>query len=409
MRAASSSSSDPSVTSAAEPAADVYVQRFYVSYEYPVLFTTAALDPGNPTLARAASRHEPSPAPRRVLAVVDAGLASATPGLVDSIVSYASTHDAALSLAAEPEIVPGGEAAKVSNAVVDTVLRRIHDAGIDRKSCVLVIGGGAVQDAAGYAASIAHRGVRVIRMPTTVESQCDSGVGVKTAINSFGTKNYIGSFAPPFAVVNDRCFLATLSPRDARAGMAEAVKVALLRDPDFFEWLWRNAEELAACDMRAVQYLVRRTAELHLEHIAQSGDPFEHGAAKPLDFGHWAAHKLESLSHYELRHGEAVAIGLAIDTRYAVEHGLLSEQIVARVCVLLERLGFGLWHEALAAVETGGQRAVMTGLEEFREHLGGALTLTLLGDIGRPIDVHDVDAARVERAIAWLEFRSRSR
>ena len=392
----------------ADFAADVHVQRFSVSYEYPVLFTSGALDPVNPTLARVASRLEPD-APRRALAVVDEGVAAATPGLVDSISAYAEAHAGALMLAAEPEIVPGGEAAKISTAVVDGVLRRIHDSGIDRKACVLVIGGGAVQDAAGYAASIAHRGVRVIRMPTTVESQCDSGVGVKTAINAFGTKNYVGTFAPPFAVVNDRRFLATLSARDVRAGMAEAVKVALLRDPEFFEWLWRNAEDLVACDSRAVQQLVRRTAELHLEHIARSGDPFEHGAAKPLDYGHWAAHKLESLSCYELRHGEAVAIGLVIDSRYAVEHGLLSEQVVARVCVLLERLGFSLWHPSLAERTSGGRRTVMAGLEEFREHLGGALTLTLLADVGRPVDVGDVDGGRMERAIAWLEFRSRSR
>jgi 3-dehydroquinate synthase len=408
MRAASSSFREPQTTSAAGSAADVYVQRFSVAYEYPVVFTSGALDPVNPTLAHVASRLEPDSA-RRVLAVVDEGVAAAMPGLVDSISAYVEAHAATLVLAPGPEIVPGGEAAKVSTAVVDTVLRRIHDAGIDRKSCVLVIGGGAVQDAAGYAASIAHRGVRVIRMPTTVESQSDSGVGVKTAINAFGTKNYVGSFTPPFAVVNDQRFLATLSARDVRAGMAEAVKVALLRDATFFEWLWRNAEDLSGCESRAVQHLVRRTAELHLEHIAQAGDPFEHGAAKPLDYGHWAAHKLESLSRYELRHGEAVAIGLVLDSRYAVEHGLLSEQVVARVCVLLERLGFALWHESLAERGTNGQRLVMAGLEEFREHLGGALTLTLLADIGRPVDVGDVDAGRIERAIAWLEFRSRSR
>jgi 3-dehydroquinate synthase len=372
------------------------------------LFTSGALDPVNPTLARAASRLEPAQA-RRVLVVVDEGVVDATPGLVDSVCAYANTHATALVLAGQPEIVPGGEAAKVSTAVVDSVLRRIHDAGIDRKSCVLVIGGGAVQDAAGYAASIAHRGVRVIRMPTTVESQCDSGVGVKTAINAFGTKNYVGTFAPPFAVVNDRRFLATLSRRDVRAGMAEAVKVALLRDAGFFEWLWRNAEALAACDSRTVQALVQRTAALHLDHIAGAGDPFEHGAAKPLDYGHWAAHKLESLSRYELRHGEAVAIGLVIDSRYGVERGLLSEQVVARLCVLLERLGFTLWHDSLTAHAADGERAVLAGLEEFREHLGGAITLTLLADVGRCVDAGDVDVNGMERAIAWLEYRSGSR
>ena len=191
--------------------------------------------------------------------------------------------------------------------------------------------------------------------------------------------------------------------------MAEAVKVALLRDSDFFEWLWRNAERLAACDRAATDVLVRRTAELHMQHIAGCGDPFEHGAAKPLDYGHWAAHKLESLSSYELRHGEAVAIGLAIDSRYAAERGVLAEQVVARVCVLLERLGFTLWHDALAARTNDGRRVVLAGLEEFREHLGGSLVLTLLRDVGQPVDAADIDESRMERAIAWLEYRSRSR
>lgn len=408
MRAASSSSRETRPASEAGPAADVHLQRFSVRYEYPVYFTAGALDPLNTTLASAASRLEPDRA-HRVLAVIDEGVAAVTPGLIDSLAAYARAHSNTLTLAGDPDVVPGGEAAKGSSAVVDTVLRRIHDAGIDRKSVVLVIGGGAVQDAAGYAAAIAHRGVRVIRVPTTVESQCDSGVGVKTAINAFGTKNYLGSFTPPFAVVNDQDFLATLPPRDVRAGMAEAVKVALLRDADFFEWLWRHAEALAACDAHSTHALVRKTAELHLSHIAQGGDPFEQGRAKPLDYGHWAAHKLESISRYELRHGEAVAIGIAIDSRYAAEHGLLSEEVVARVCVLLERIGFVLWHDSLTARTDTGRRAVMQGLEEFREHLGGELTLTLLAEIGRPVDVGEVDARGMERAIDWLEFRSRSR
>jgi 3-dehydroquinate synthase len=411
MRADSSFSPDPNDSASprnAEASQEPYLQRFSVSFEYPVHFTVNALAPDNPVVAEAVRRTDPMRR-HRVLVVVDKGVAAVTPNLESAVRAYGEAHAATLELTGAPEIVPGGEAAKVTSAVVDRVLARIHDDRIDRKSCVLVIGGGAVQDAAGYAASIAHRGVRVVRMPTTVESQCDSGVGVKNAINAFDTKNFVGSFAPPFAVVNDRDFLVTLSPRDVRAGMAEAVKVALLKDPAFFDWLWRKAETLAAGEMRAVEQLVRRTAELHLEHIAGCGDPFERAASKPLDYGHWAAHKLEALSSFELRHGEAVAIGLAIDGRFAVERGLLSEEVVARVCVLLERLGFTLWHSSLALRASDGRRAVMDGLEEFREHLGGALILTLLSDIGRPVDVDSVDTAVMERAIAWLEFRGRAR
>ncbi len=411
MRAVSSSSIEEARGGAAcdpEASDEAYVQRFGVTFEYPVYFTSAAFDPANHTLLRATSRLEPDRR-HRFIAVVDDGVAKARPEILAAVASYARAHDARLGLIGAPEIVPGGERAKVTEDVYRRVLEVAHAGGLDRKSFVLVIGGGAVLDAAGYAASIAHRGLRVLRIPTTVESQCDSGVGVKNAINAFATKNYLGTFAPPFAVINDRDLLSTLSPRDFRAGMAEAVKVALLRDAEFFDWLWRNAELLAACDRAATDILVRRTAELHMQHIAGSGDPFEHGVAKPLDYGHWAAHKLESLSSYELRHGEAVAVGLAIDSRYAAERGVLAEQVVARVCVLLERLGFSLWHPALADRDANGRRVVLAGLEEFREHLGGNLVLTLLGDIGQPIDADGIDELRMERAIAWLEYRSRTR
>jgi 3-dehydroquinate synthase len=409
MRAVSSSSTERPKLEVAHVASDeAYVQRFGVTFEYPVYFTSDAFAPRNDVLVRAASRLE-SDRKHRFVAVVDDGVASARPDLVPAIAAYARAHDAVLSLVGEPDVVPGGERAKVTEDVYRRVLETTHAKGLDRKSFVLIVGGGAVQDAAGYAASIAHRGLRVVRMPTTVESQCDSGVGVKNAINAFSTKNYVGTFAPPFAVINDRELLATLSARDFRAGMAEAVKVALLRDASFFDWLWRNAERLAACDRSATDVLVRRTAELHMQHIAGSGDPFEHGAAKPLDYGHWAAHKLESLSQYELRHGEAVAIGLAIDTRYAAERGVLPDEVVARVCVLLERLGFTLWHSTLSARNGDGRRVVLAGLEEFREHLGGNLVLTLLRDVGQPLDADGIDEARMERAIAWLEYRSRAR
>ena len=105
--------------------------------------------------------------------------------------------------------------------------------------------------------------------------------------------------------------------------MAEAVKVALIRDGAFFEWLEEKAEALALFTSEPLDRLIRHCAVLHMRQIAHGGDPFERGSVRPLDFGHWAAHKLEALSHYELRHGEAVAIGIALDTRYSVLAGLL--------------------------------------------------------------------------------------
>jgi 3-dehydroquinate synthase len=264
-----------------------------------------------------------------------------------------------------------------------------------------------VLDGVGYAAAIFHRGVRHIRLPTTVLAQNDSGVGVKNAINATGTKNLIGTFAPPFAVINDGVFIDRLPAREKRAGMAEAVKVALIRDGDFFHWLERHSEALAAFDANGLDILIQRSATLHMRQIALGGDPFETGSARPLDYGHWAAHKLEMLTDHTLSHGEAVAIGVALDARYSVLAGLLAPGEDARVCRLLKALGFALWHDALLTRASDGRLVVLDGLRDFQEHLGGELTITLLGGIGRGVEVHEIDCALVEQATAWLASKWR--
>jgi 3-dehydroquinate synthase len=270
---------------------------------------------------------------------------------------------------------------------------------------VLAVGGGALLDVAGLAAATAHRGVRHVRVPTTVLSQNDSGVGVKNGINAFGKKNFIGTFAPPFAVINDFDFLATLPDRDKRAGCAEAVKVALIRDSQYFEQLERDAGRLAAFDPDAMQSMIRRSAELHLDHIAAGGDPFEFGSARPLDFGHWAAHKLEQLSDYQLRHGEAVAIGIALDTIYSRNVGLLPAPAAERVLALLENLGLELFSNEMLHLDAESQLAVLKGLEDFREHLGGELTLTMLQDIGHGVEIHEINLPKMRDAMAELHRR----
>jgi 3-dehydroquinate synthase len=225
---------------------------------------------------------------------------------------------------------------------------------------------------------------------------------VKNGVNLHGSKNFVGTFSPPFAVVSDARFLERLPRRDRIAGLAEAVKVGLIRDGAFFDALEAAAPALAALDLDATEDVVRRCAELHLRHIATGGDPFELGSARPLDFGHWAAHKLESMTAHELRHGEAVAIGIALDSRYAALAGLLPEAEAARVHRVVGALGLPRWHDALAIRAAGGGLAVLAGLDEFREHLGGELTVTLLRGIGRAVEVHEMDPALIEQAVGWM-------
>ena len=381
-------------------------QRFSVPYAYPVAFLRGLFDLRNPAFAETVARGDALKR-HRCLFIVDEGLAQAVPGLEQSVTGYFAAHASQLELIAPLMHIPGGEIVKRDLAYVERMQDAIHAHAIDRHSYVVGIGGGAVLDAVGLVAATAHRGVRHIRVPTTVLSQNDSGVGVKNAVNFKGIKNYVGTFAPPWAVLNDFDFLATLPQRERIAGISEAVKVALIRDREFYLWLERNADALATFQPEAEEYMIRCSAELHMHQIAHGGDPFETGSARPLDFGHWSAHKLEALSNHHVHHGEAVAIGIALDARYSVLAGLLAEGEDERIVVLLETLGLRIWHPALENTGPGGALSVLTGLQEFQEHLGGELTITLLGEIGTGVEIHKMDPDLVRQAIGWLKARER--
>jgi 3-dehydroquinate synthase len=181
--------------------------------------------------------------------------------------------------------------------------------------------------------------------------------------------------------------------------------VALLKDVEFFDFLEKKAARLIERDMEAMHWLIYRCAQLHLDHIATSGDPFEFGSSRPLDFGHWAAHKLEQLSNYILRHGEAVAIGIALDSTYSYLAGLLPVQDWKRILGLFSALGLAVYTPELSMhlYDRSNASCLFRGLQEFKEHLGGQLTLPLLERIGRGIEVNEVDEARMIKSIKLLE------
>jgi 3-dehydroquinate synthase len=377
-----------------------------VSYEHQVHFTHGAFRVDNPLLADVLAS-KPSNRIPRVLVVVDQNLAAAQPALAPAIRDYFADRNGQFELVPDLLRVSGGETAKNSEAAVKRIYGAIEEHGLCRHCYILGIGGGALLDVVGFAAATAHRGVRHVRLPTTVLAQDDAGVGVKNGINAFGKKNFIGTFAPPFAVINDFDLLTSLPEREKRAGYIEAIKVALIRDARFFAWIEQNQAALRAFQPAAVETLIRRCAEAHVRHIATGGDPFEQGSARPLDFGHWAAHKLEQLSEFRIHHGEAVAIGIALDVTYSVLAGFLDATTGERILQLIEALGFELWSAQLAHQSSTGKRSVLHGLEEFREHLGGALTITLLKRIGEGFEVHEMEEARVLEAIEILSRRKR--
>lgn len=377
-----------------------------LTFEHRIVFTHGAFSGANLTLRDLIAEAAELDGRGRVLVVLEDGLLAGNPNLGESIVRYFDRHRDAIDLVAEPMVLPGGEACKNDWSLVEKLWRAIEFHGICRHSFVIAIGGGAFIDLAGFAAATAHRGIRLVRMPTTTLSQGDGGVGVKNGVNFFGKKNWIGTFCVPFAVVNDLDFLKSLPERACRDGLIEAIKVSLLRDRPFFEYLESKAPGLRRLETEPLERAIRRSAELHVDHIATSGDPFEFGSARPLDFGHWVAHKLEQVSRFAVSHGEAVAIGMAVDLLYSMRIGLLPQRTGERILQLIEAVGFRLWSEFLDRVdESTGRPMILAGLGEFREHLGGQLTITLIPEIGRKIEVHEMDEAGVLAALDDLRQR----
>lgn len=374
-------------------------QVFNIRFEYKVFFTTNLFDGENDVFRSFLEAGRKPGVVQKILFVVDGGLVKHHPNLIQQIKTYFSSVQG-IPLMEDMVILPGGEATKNSEEPFYKIIKAINHYGIDRHSYLVAIGGGAVLDVAGYASAVAHRGIRHIRIPTTVLSQNDSGVGVKNGINYFNKKNFLGTFAPPIAVFNDNHFLTTLDDAEWRSGISEAIKVALIKDAAFYAWLEAHAEKLVKRDMPAMQYLIKRCAELHLQHIA-GADPFETGSSRPLDFGHWSAHKLEQLSDFSIRHGEAVAIGIALDTVYSFFSGRLKEQSMKRILQLIKTLGLRLTDPLLEV--TDEKSALLEGLNEFREHLGGRLTIMLLNDIGEGEEVNEIDPALVKKASQWIK------
>ena len=376
---------------------DYLEQSFQVHFEYKVFFTENLFATGNPVF-REYLLSQQSDIRKKLLFVLDQGVVDHHPGLPLQIKNYLAELPS-FSLVEDMLLIPGGEHAKNDQGAFDKITKAVHQYGIDRHSYIVAIGGGSFLDIAGYAAAVSHRGIRLIRIPTTVLSQNDSGIGVKNGINFFGKKNFLGTFAPPAVVLNDSHFLSTLNERHWRSGISEAIKVALIKDATFFEWIEDNASKLALRDMPSMHYLIKRCAELHLQHIA-GGDPFEMGSSRPLDFGHWSAHKLEQLTNFSVLHGEAVAMGIILDSVYSFLSGRITEEDITKIIDLMKIIGFDLTHPQMKIDDE--HSPLITGMNEFREHLGGKLTIMLLTAIGKGEEVHELDIQLLKRSSDWI-------
>ncbi len=370
------------------------------TFQHQVLFTRDVFELQNKTLVKMIQENSRA----KAISFIDEGLIQENPQIIEKINRYfLHSHAQAPQLVTAPIVVQGGESAKQDPHLIQRLVEILQEKKLCRHSWVIVIGGGAVLDAVCFAASLVHRGIRQIRIPSTVLAQADAGVGIKNGVDYRGSKNFLGTFCPPHAVINDATLLTTLNLKEWTSGMAEAVKVALIKDSHFFDWIEEHASKLYRRDLNLMEQLVHRSAELHLHHIATSGDPFERGSARPLDFGHWSAHKLEQLTDFRIRHGYAVAIGMALDCVYANEIGVLSLDHLNRILDCLKTLGLPIWDEALLETEESTHTlSILAGLEEFREHLGGDLSIPVLMTPGSAINLNQIRIELMKRSIYKL-------
>jgi 3-dehydroquinate synthase len=233
--------------------------------------------------------------------------------------------------------IPDGEEYK-NAATLSGVYDALIEAGLDRKSCIVALGGGVVGDLAGFAAATYLRGIPFVQVPTTLLAQVDSSVGGKTAIDHPRGKNLIGSFYQPRLVLIDVETLSTLPDREYRAGLAEVIKYGVAIDRPFFEYLEDHAEDIIAKDQDCLETVIRRCCEIKA-HVVEI-DEKESGLRAVLNYGHTLGHAFETVAGYrQLVHGEAVALGMVLAARISAGIGHCSEADVARVTGLITRFG----------------------------------------------------------------------
>lgn len=382
----------------------LYNQKIPIAFEFPVIFGDRVFSTGNSDVqeffkvARVADS-------QKVACFIDANLLVAFPNIARTVTTYFENLIGGPKLVTEPIIWPGGEQLKNRLDLVEQIYRLVLDFDICRHSYLMAIGGGTLLDIVGYGAATSHRGIRMVRVPTTVLAQSDSAHGVKTSMNFLGKKNFVGTFTPPAAVICDYSFLEGLPERFFITGFSESLKVALLKDLELLDFIERNGEKIRRRDRETCTHVIYKCARHHLDHIAGSGDPFEYGSSRPLDFGHWAAHKLEQMSNFEITHGESVSVGVALDITYSYVRGYLSCDDWTRALRSFVNLGLPIFYPLMLHKldQPQDSASILHGLEEFRQHLGGRLTIMLLERLGRGFEVSEIDLPAMQEAALMVE------
>lgn len=269
---------------------------------------------------------------------------------------------------------PPGEASKTRDAWAD-LTDRLLAMGLGRDGAVVALGGGVTGDLAGFVAATYLRGIPVVQVPTSLLAMVDAAIGGKTGVDVPAGKNLVGAFHPPAFVLIDPAVLASLPPREFRGGLAEVVKHALVADPDHFAWLEANPASLMAAEPATVDHLVDASVGIKVAVVA--ADERETGRRAILNAGHTVAHALEHATGYALHHGEAVAIGLVVETRLGEHLGHTAAGTSTRVAALLSAL------ELPTALPAGlAADALLDAMRHDKKNRGGSLHVSLPRGIG---------------------------
>ena len=376
--------------------ADSIEVKFTVPCEYSVKFTRNMFGDDNGVLGEivgADGKAEP-----RVVLVADRAVVENTPDLGKKIGKYFKDHG--IKLAAKPYVVNGGEINKTNGmTTVRQITELVADSALGRDGFMLAIGGGALLDAAGYAAASFNRGARIIRVPTTLLSQCSGACFPSVGTNVLNRKDSNSIFAVPFASVVDFDFLKTLPDAVRQEGVSEAVKIAVATDAKFLDWIGKNAEKISSGDEETLEELIRRSAALHVDVIAKNKNPIGSDAERIFEFGLWSAHRIEALGRFRIPHGAALAVGLCIDAAYSVAKNMVSEEDADIVGETLAKCGALNGIDRIAPILDRADD-ILWGITEFRQHTGGLPMFPK--PLGKAADVESVDTEKMKEIIADL-------
>ena len=292
------------------------------------------------------------------------------------------------------EVAPG-ESSK-SLAVAGQLYDQLSALGVDRQSAVIALGGGVVGDLSGFVAATWLRGLPFVQVPTTLEADIDASVGGKTAVNHPSGKNLIGAFHQPRLVIIDVECLRTLDPRDLRAGLAESIKHAAIRDADFFVWQRERADLILGGDEDVLAELIQRNCQIKAEVVA--ADEREAGLRAILNFGHTIGHAIEAQCQFGLRHGECVALGMIAANRIATQRGLLDPDEASQICKLVERLRLPARLPHRLDADAVGRR-----MRHDKKFVAGRMRFVLVDRIGQARIVDDVVSGEVADALLAIQ------